>query len=162
MIAFIACVDSLNGIGRGGRIPWSLPPDIKHFKDTTIGAVIIMGRLTWESIGAKPLPNRINVVVSSQIFDDAFCYKSMGDAIAECMLLGKPIFIIGGSRMYQDAIPYANCGIITRIANGYQCDTFFPFEHLTSQMRPDLCGPWMQYGDIAFRYERWTKKIRTY
>jgi dihydrofolate reductase len=160
MIAFIACVDNLNGIGRRGIIPWQLPPDIEHFKNTTSGAVIIMGRLTWESIGSKPLPNRINVVISSQTFESAFCYTSMDRAMTECMALGKPIFIIGGSRIYRESLPYVNCGIITRIASDFQCDTFFPFADMAEQMVPDLCGAWEQYENITYRYERWNKKIR--
>jgi dihydrofolate reductase len=160
MIALIACVDKLNGIGRRGIIPWQLPPDIEHFKNTTNGAVVIMGRLTWESIGSKPLPNRINVVISSQTFDSAFCYASMDGAMSACMKLGKPIFIIGGSRIYREALPYTNCGIITRIANDFQCDTFFPFMDMVEHMAPDLCGAWTQYENITYRYERWNKKIR--
>ena len=84
-IRAIAAV-SLNGvIGNGLQIPWHIPEDFKHFKKTTLGGIIVMGRKTWESLGAKPLPKRENVVITStpeKIGAGAKAFKSFEDFLA--------------------------------------------------------------------------------
>ena len=66
MFSLIAAIDSNSGIAKDGSIPWYCPEDLHHFKEMTTGHVVIMGRLTWESLPSKirPLPHRINVVIS--------------------------------------------------------------------------------------------------
>jgi dihydrofolate reductase len=135
---------------------------MKHFKNNTKNSVIIMGRLTWESIDSKPLPNRINIVITSRpetIFGVS-AYSNIDVAMNAATFLGKPIFIIGGSNIYKAAIPYVNCAIVTRLNKDYHCDTFFPFDHMVSQMEPDLCGTWQKCEGIDYRFERWLKKCR--
>ena len=158
MISLIACVDSDNGIGLDGTIPWSLKPDMKHFREMTVDTTIIMGRRTWESIGSKPLPKRVNIVVTSNpaaIDSSAIACICMKDAIQLAASLLKPIFIIGGSAIYKETIPFATRIYLTRIKRSYQCDTFFPFESM-EQFQSEI-GEWRQYKDIKYRFETYSK-----
>lgn len=129
MLSIIACIDSENGIGKSGSIPWSLSPDLKYFARVTIGSVIIMGRRTWESIGSKPLAKRVNIVVSSRSSEihNAFVCTSPHQALKMAQTYAMPVFAIGGHAIYRELIPHANRIYLTRIINhSYQCDTFLP------------------------------------
>lgn len=158
MISLIACVDNKNGIGLNGTIPWTLKPDMKYFRKLTSGATIIMGRLTWESIGSKPLPNRDNVVITStpELINGAFSYSTLDEAILMTSSILKPIFIIGGSRIYEEALLNGASKVyLTRIDYDYNCDTTFPFDEL----RGFECkiGEWLFDGDIKYRFETYYK-----
>src|SRR3989338_6201902 len=97
----IVCTDSVFGISKDGKIPWKNSEDLKFFKKTTLESTVIMGRKTWESIGCKPLPRRINLVVSS-----SGKYKTLQEALDDS---DKPVFIIGGSRLYLEAMKQKLC-----------------------------------------------------
>ena len=158
MISLIACVDSENGIGLDGTIPWSLKPDMKYFREMTVNTIIIMGRRTWESIGSKPLPKRVNIVVTSNpaaIDSNAIACICMKDAIDLAASLLKPIFIIGGSAIYKETIPFATRIYLTRIKRPFNCDTFFPFQSI-EHFKSDI-GPWNEYKDIEYRFETYSK-----
>ena len=156
MVSLIACVDNENGIGLNNTIPWSLKPDMKHFREMTMNTTIIMGRRTWESIGSKPLPNRVNIVVTSNTASVNNCIACvcMADAIELAQGLLKPIFIIGGTSMYKEAIPFASNVYLTRIKNSYNCDTFFPFYSL-DRFQCEV-GSWDEYNGITYRFETYT------
>lgn len=119
---------SRNGvIGRGNRMPWHLPADLKHFKDTTMGHAIIMGRKTFESIG-RPLPGRRNIVITHR--QD---YQAPGCEVVHSLeqALGlldddEEAFIIGGATLYQQALPLADRLYITRIDAVVEGDIYFP------------------------------------
>ncbi len=94
-------------IGANGTIPWRYPGDWKRFKRITLGATVIMGRKTFASIG-KPLPGRRNIVVTGSPIDmpGVECARGLPEAIA---LAGDAdIWFIGGARIYEDAMPYAD------------------------------------------------------
>ncbi len=154
-INMIACVDMLNGIGRGGKIPWSLKPDMEFFKYMTCGNVVIMGRGTWASINSKPLPNRTNVVItSSPIRDrDIPTFSNLYDAIDRYR--GQTIFIIGGAQLYREAMRYVDTIYITRIDMDARCDTFFPFELLSEHV--STCSSWVRHKNTRFRFEQYYK-----
>lgn len=125
----IAAVADGNGIGYNGNLLWRIPSDLQHFKDLTIGNVVIMGRKTFESIG-KPLPSRDNIVVTSRDLnvDGVHCVRSLQDAyeLAET-LDGIKVFVIGGGQLYAEALPYTDVLDITEIfAIPHNADTFFP------------------------------------
>src|ERR1700682_1024203 len=95
-------------IGARNRLPWSLPEDLKHFRRTTSGHAVVMGRKTFESIG-KPMPNRRNIVISRTLEDaaeDVSVVGSLEEAIESCRG-EKEIFVIGGAEIYQLALPRA-------------------------------------------------------
>jgi len=138
MVNCLVAVDKNQGIGFNGQMPWPhLKGDMSWFKNMTSGHVVIMGSTTWKSIGAKPLPNRVNVVLSKttdysgdtradHTFSDpdtalVFCSNEYPD---------KEIFIIGGSTVYTTYLDIIDRFYITEIEESYQCDTFFDLEYV--------------------------------
>lgn len=132
-VKIIVAVTENDAIGRKGQLLFSLKGDMKHFKETTNGNVVIMGKKTYESIG-KALPNRINIVLSrhrEKNADNLFWKASLEEAIefAEKNYNDKEIFIIGGGTLYKETIDkdYADTVYLTRIKQRVDdADTFFP------------------------------------
>lgn len=126
-IYLVAAVASNGVIGKNGQLPWHLPEDLKHFKRLTLGHPIIMGRRTWESLPGA-LPGRDNIVVTRQAGYDAAgaaVAGSLEGALALCF--GEPVaFVIGGSRLFQEALPIAAGLVMTEIQRDYEGDTYFP------------------------------------
>jgi dihydrofolate reductase len=114
-------------IGRDGALPWRLPEDLAHFKRTTMGRPVVMGRKTWESIG-RPLPGRRNIVVSRQagfVAAGAEVAPSLEAALALCA--GEAdVFVIGGAQLYAAALARAGRLIVTEIDADFEGDTHFP------------------------------------
>lgn len=112
-------------IGNGLKIPWHYSEDFKHFKEQTKNSTVIMGRKTYQSIG-KPLPNRENIVVSSKLQEQEGIQiaSSLNDAIKKASK--KEIFVIGGQRLYEEALPKADELIISHIHEEFEGDVFFP------------------------------------
>jgi dihydrofolate reductase len=113
-------------IGNDKDIPWRIPEDFKYFKEKTLNSTVIMGRKTFESIG-KPLPNRENIVISRTHKDikDVVFSDSLEEAIANTS--NENIFIIGGSRLYQEGLVWANNLYITRILHNVIGNVHFPY-----------------------------------
>ncbi|AZG13780.1 dihydrofolate reductase [Cupriavidus pauculus] len=114
-------------IGRDNALPWRLPEDLQHFKRTTLGAPIIMGRKTWDSIG-RPLPGRRNIVVSRNRdlkLEGAEVAASLEDAQRLCVGV-EQVFLIGGAQLYAEALPSADRLIVTEIDADIEGDAFFP------------------------------------
>lgn len=122
------------GIGYQGKMPWHCPEDLKYFRKLTKGNVVIMGRKTFESIGNKPLPDRLNVVLSKtlelqeteNLWGSNDIYSVLGTLRNDTAYQNKQIFIIGGSEIYSEMMYHATKLLITHIHKDYQCDTFFP------------------------------------
>lgn len=114
-------------IGRGNQLPWHLPADLKHFKAVTMGKPVIMGRLTYESIG-KPLPGRRNVVIT----------RDAGYSAPGCEVVASPqaalqavadageAMVIGGANLYRQMLPLAGRLYLTLIDAEFEGDTWFP------------------------------------
>jgi dihydrofolate reductase len=119
-------------IGRGNRLPWHLPADLAHFKRTTMGRPVIMGRRTWESIG-KPLPGRRNIVVSrTPGFSAPGCVVAPDLSSAYALSAGETeVFVIGGTQLYEAALPGADRIYLTRVLASVEGDARFP------ELRPD-------------------------
>jgi dihydrofolate reductase len=114
-------------IGRNNALPWHLPEDLAHFKRTTMGAPIIMGRKTWESIG-RPLPGRRNIVVTRNPelrIEGCEVTTSLEDAQRLCAGV-EQVFLIGGAQLYAEAMPCADRLIVTEIDADVEGDAFFP------------------------------------
>lgn len=139
MITLIAAVSYNDksgklGIGYKGGIPWKIPEELTHFKKMTTGQVIVMGRKTFESIGSKPLPNRINVVLSTTLTNESttnsnvLFFKNI-DILDEKINKFKQnysIYIIGGEELYKHFIDRCDRILLSKIHKSYECDTFFP------------------------------------
>ena len=128
-LALIVAVARNGVIGRAGTLPWHLSEDLRHFKSTTTGHAIIMGRKTHESIG-RPLPKRRNIVVtgSDVHFEGCETAASLDEAIALARETDECPFVIGGASLYREALPIATEIHLTTIDEDYEGDTFFPME----------------------------------
>ncbi len=120
-----------NVIGFNGKLPWHSTEELKHFKNTTTGFPVLMGRKTWEAIG-KPLDNRINIIITeNKFFRTAFTNMiiqySLIDAIDFCDQKGfEKIFIIGGGKIFEQAIHISDKIILSRMNFETDGDVFFP------------------------------------
>lgn len=127
--------DDNYGIGKNNDLPWPRnPADLKWFRECTLGHVVVMGRKTWESIGSKPLPKRINVVVSTQQFPDQkdggpdhVIFGDVQQAIHTFLNELYPnlkIWIIGGADIYEQTLQHCDNIYLTHIPGDYYCDSF--------------------------------------
>ena len=123
MIA-IAAMSRNRVIGDDGRIPWHISEDLKFFKRTTLGHIIVMGRKTYDSIG-KPLPGRENWVVSREADIAGVRVLRSFDAISE-PTDGRQLYIIGGAQLYAALLPRCTELLLTHINREVEGDTFFP------------------------------------
>ncbi len=113
-------------IGLNGDMPWHLPGELQHFKETTMGKPIIMGRKTWESIG-RALPGRQNIVVTrNHAFQASGCEVAGSLDQAVQIATGEEVMIIGGGQMYEQALPFADRMILTLVDCDPEADTWFP------------------------------------
>lgn len=127
-ISIIAAIGKNRELGLNNELLWSIPNDLKHFQKLTTGHAIIMGQKTYESIG-KPLPNRLNVVLSKdkdlEIADVAVC-NSIDEAIDIAHDYSDEIFIIGGGSIYAQFIGKADKLYLTLVDAEFEADVFFP------------------------------------
>jgi dihydrofolate reductase len=126
-LSLIAAVAGDRGIGHQGKLLVRLPDDLPRFKRLTLGAPIVMGRKTWDSIG-RPLPGRQNIVISR----DPVWHAAGAEAarsLATALALAGPaprVFVIGGAEIYALALPQADELLLTEIEATFPADAFFP------------------------------------
>lgn len=184
-VTIIAAMDRKFGIGRANGIPWHVPPDMEHFKRLTMGHPTIMGRKTFESLGCKPLPGRLNVVLTSSEelaakFGDVENVKFLSGTVEEAISyvcckkrdedfvsnddvtrlpeLPVQIFIIGGGEIYSQAMrdDLVDDMILTTFdKEAVGCDTFFPSIFLPMWLPPEFSTH--QYINLKFKYEYWRR-----
>jgi len=129
-LALIAAVGRNGAIGKDGSMPWQLKADLAHFRRTTLGCPVVMGRKTWDSLPAafKPLPGRRNIVVTRNArwqAEGAQAARSLDDALAQ-VAGSERVFVIGGGELYIQALPQADELVMTEIDADFNADTFFP------------------------------------
>ena len=127
-VVMVAAVADNGVIGLDGDIPWSLPEDLKHFRATTKGNSVVMGRRTYESIG-HPLPFRSNIVVTRQAdwaADGVLVAHSVADAIAMAADFEGDVMVIGGAQVYEAAMPFADVQVLTEVHLSPEGDTHYP------------------------------------
>ncbi|MDB5249496.1 MAG: dihydrofolate reductase [Segetibacter sp.] len=130
ILSLIVAASTNNVIGKNNQLPWNLPVDMKFFKNTTWGMPVIMGRKTFASMDNKPLPGRINIVITRQKnwkAEGAVVVSNWDDALfvakdADC----KEVFVIGGGEIFKEAIKKANRIYMTRVHTMVDGDIFFP------------------------------------
>lgn len=125
----IAAVAENGVIGSGLSIPWHISEDFKHFKKTTLGGIVAMGRRTWESLGCKPLPNRENVVITSrpeEIAGGARAFRSLDELARFYADDPRTLWIIGGAKLYETALDLCSELVISRVKMSPRGDVFFP------------------------------------
>jgi len=130
-ISLIAAVSKNNCIGKQGGLPWNIPEDLKHFKQHTVGKIVLMGRKTWESIPEKfrPLPERLNIVISRQsdlaVPSGVETSLSIDDALRGHA--SDHIMVIGGAEIYRQTIDVADTLYLTEVDQTVEDgDAFFP------------------------------------
>jgi len=132
LIRVILACDQNWGIGKDGGLPWPHnSADMKWFKNTTTGCVVVMGKSTWDSLPVKPLPNRNNIVVTSSELDKdkgGYHYIKFDNAITEITNMSKlqNVWIIGGAKLVMGLFPIIDEFHLSRISGSYDCDTFLP------------------------------------
>ena len=115
-------------IGKDGKIPWHISEDLKRFKALTMGHTVVMGRKTWDSLPRKPLPGRVNVVVTRQKdwhAEGAIAASSLGAATAGT---SGTVMIIGGAEIYERALPMATRIELTEVHQAFDGDAKFEFD----------------------------------
>lgn len=125
----IAAIALNRALGRDNKLLWNIPEDMKYFMAVTKGHAVIMGRLTFESIG-RPLPHRVNIVITKDKL-----YKASGAVVChsleEAIEYAKQketneIFIIGGGQIYEQGMRFADRLYLTIVEGTFEADTFFP------------------------------------
>jgi dihydrofolate reductase len=127
-LILIAAISRNGVIGRGGQLPWDLPEDRAHFRRTTMGHAVIMGRRTWDETG-RALDGRRNIVVSRSgtvSGTDREVVPTLAEAIAQARTTDPAPFVIGGAQMFRLALPMATGMILTELTFDADGDTFFP------------------------------------
>lgn len=133
-IAHIVAASENNVIGVQNDLPWSLPEDMKFFRDKTKGRALIMGRKTFESVG-HPLPHRLNVVVTRQkdytsSAQNVVVVPDLAAALSHCESVqnkyGDEVFIIGGGEIFKQSLPMVDIIYLTRIHKKFEGDIYYP------------------------------------
>ncbi len=147
------------GIGWQGGMPWHLPAELRHFKKTTLGKPVLMGRKTFESIG-RPLPGRQNIVITrNERYVAEGCDRA--SSLVEAIELAEDmeLMVIGGGELYRQALPLASRMVITTIDLEPECDTWFPAWDPTEWMLVSSeqvpAGP---DNELAFEIAEWQRR----
>ncbi|MGV9364007.1 dihydrofolate reductase [Amycolatopsis sp. NPDC003731] len=143
---------SANGvIGRDGELPWHLPEDLKHFREVTAGATVLMGRRTWESLPPRfrPLPGRRNLVLSRTPQDGVETFADLASALAA---VEGDLWVIGGAAVYRAALPFADRVVVTELRKSFEGDTHAP----EVGRPPDSVGEWLESATgLHYRFLTW-------
>lgn len=128
----MAAVAENGVIGSNNDLPWQDMEDMEFFRKETMGHVVVMGRLTWDSLPNKPLDGRVNIVISSTLSFDtpgAYVARNFLEAMHLIWKHSGPhdkVFVIGGQTMYEQFLPYARRVLLTLIKGTYKGTTKFP------------------------------------
>ena len=139
-------------IGDHGRIPWHISDDFAHFKAETLGHTLVMGRLTFDSIG-RPLPGRRTIVVTRNrdwSHDGVEVAHSVDDALARAAALGGDTIVAGGTQVYERAMPHLTHQVLTEVHRAVEGDAHYPefdlaeWRETRRVSRPDLDWVWLE------------------
>lgn len=160
-ISLIAAISENGVIGRNNELPWSLPDDFKHFRKTTLGHCLVMGRRTFESIGSEPLDGRRNIVVSRRGLDHCpegvIETDSVEKAIAQCG--EEEIYIGGGEGIFAETLPLADRLVLTRVHAIVSGDTHFPEINFSAwDLESSRRHPADERNEYPFTIEIWNRR----
>jgi dihydrofolate reductase len=158
----IVAVDKNWAIGNGNKLLVSIPQDMKFFRETTMGKVVVMGRKTLESFpGGQPLKKRTNIVITGdRNYDvkDAIVVHSIEEALEELKKYDQDdIYVIGGESIYRQMLPYCKLAHVTKINHAYEADTYFP--NLDEMTDWEITGvsDEQTYFDLEYEFVRYEK-----
>ena len=160
----IVAVDKNWGIGLKNRLLTSIPADMRFFRETTTGHVVVMGRKTLESFpGGKPLKDRVNIVLTRRADYDAKGAVTVPDVPALLQELGQyqdqEIFVIGGESIYRTLLPYCDTAYITKMDYAYEADAYFPDLDDDPAWEMTQEGEEETYFDLCYRFTTY-RRIR--
>ena len=162
-LALIAAVGPGLELGLGGDLVWHISEDLRRFRRLTLGHPVIMGRKTWESLPKRPLPGRLNVVLSrsldpSGMPEGATAVASLGEALALCAE-GEVPFVIGGAEVYRQCLPAATELHITHVDAEAPAgvDAWFP-EYRDDWTLTDADAWKEDPSGVRYRFETWHRK----
>ena len=158
----IVAADRNWAIGKNNKLMWSIPADMKFFRETTQGNVVIMGRKTLESFPqGQPLKNRVNIVITrnpSYKVKDAVVVHSVEEAIEESRKYDGDVFVIGGESIYRAMLPYCDTALVTRIDYAYEADTWFPNLDEDEEWELTAEGEEQTCFDLEYTFTRYERK----
>jgi dihydrofolate reductase len=161
-VSLVVAASDNHMIGKDNQLLWHLPKDMKFFKDTTWAMPVIMGRKTFESLGKRVLPGRLNIILTKQTgiqYDHTEVVGSLEEAIA---LAAKEqyaeVFVIGGGQIYQEAMPMADTIYMTRVHTQIEGDTRFPIMDGQWELMYSYPNQADEKHAFAFDFECWKKK----
>ena len=159
-LAMIAAVGPNLELGSGGDLVWHISADLKNFKKLTTGHPVIMGRKTWESLPKRPLPGRLNIVISHMLWnlEDALCVQTPVEAIDACRNTAMP-FVIGGAQIYEAFIPLADVLYLTHVDAEPEKEIDCRFPEYRVEWKLKEASEWAtDPNGIRYRFEEWIRK----
>ena len=158
MISAIVAVDNNWGIGYNGKLLEYIPEDLKYFKELTSGEykAVVMGRKTWDSLPKKPLPNRKNIIITTQTNYDSQDehFWRLGQAkLVMKQQKGWEFFVIGGGQIYEKLLPLCDRVYVTKIFKDHDwVDTYFPNLDKSDDWAPALQSNLQNYKDLTYQF----------
>lgn len=158
----IVAVDANWGIGMNNKLLVSIPSDMKFFRQTTTGKVVVMGRKTLESFpNGLPLPKRTNIVLTSDTSyqaKDAVIVHTVQELLEELKAYpSEDVFVIGGGSVYEQLLPYCDAAYVTKIDFEYEADTYFPNLDKLSDWKMTDCSDEQTYFDLEFSFTKYER-----
>ena len=152
----IVAADANWGIGKDNKLLVSIPADMKFFRNTTTGNVVIMGRKTLESFpGGLPLKNRVNIVLTrdkNYQAKGAVVVHSVEEALEEAKKYEEEVYVIGGDSVYKQMLPYCSKAYVTKIDFAYEADSFFPDLDKEGEWKVTGRSEEQKYFDIEYEF----------
>lgn len=158
MVSAIVAADENWGIGFNGDLLVHIPEDLKYFKKLTSEHAVVMGRKTWDSLPKKPLPDRLNIVISNEpkeILGDLSIRIGMEEAKARLQYLSEDAewFVIGGGTIYKQLLPYCDRVYVTKIYKTYDnVDTYFPNLDQMEDWKVRECNEYGIYDGVTYQF----------
>lgn len=158
----IVNVDNNWGIGIGDKLLNHIPADMKFFRETTIGNVVVMGRATFMTFpGPKALPNRVNIVLTkdaSWSAPDVIAAHSVEELFEVLKNYDSDsVYVIGGSIVYDLLLPYCDTAFVTKVDSSKEADKFFPNLDEKSEWKLDFVGEENEHNGVKFRFTTYKK-----
>ena len=158
----IVAVDKNWAIGKGNQLLVSIPQDMKFFRETTLGKVVVMGRKTLESFpGGQPLKKRTNIVLTrdkNYKVNDAIIVHTVKELLEELKKYEEEeIYVIGGESIYRQLLPYCNLAHVTKIDHAYEADTYFPNLEEMEDWEVTGVSDEQTYFDLEYEFVRYER-----
>lgn len=159
----IVAADKNWGIGKDNKLLVSIPADMKFFRETTTGNVVVMGRKTLESFpGGLPLKRRTNIVLTRDVnyqVKDAVLVHSVEELLEELKKYdSESVYVIGGDSVYRQLLPYCDVAHVTKIDYAYEADSYFPNLDEDPQWEVTASSEEQTYFDLEYTFVKYQRK----